>query len=59
MPRLPHFLMPVACFSISFTSSGTFFAVAGGAAGPPKNSFTFFCFSSVSGGKSLWGKGLP
>ncbi len=50
MPRLPHFLIPVACFSISFNNSGTFFTVSGGLAGPAKKSPTVFFFSSVSGG---------
>ncbi len=59
MPTAPHFSIPVACFSISFSNPGTFFAVSGGLAGPAKNSPSFFFFSSVSGGYSLWVRGLP
>ena len=52
MPREPHFWMLGEREVIWEMREGIFEAVEGGLAGPEKKAPSFFCFSSVSGGKS-------
>lgn len=59
IPKTPCFSILGEYFLMAATSSGTFSAFFGGAAGPLKKAPSFSPFSFVSGGYHDWSAGLP